>query len=370
MKDPTAAPPSVRFAGVEGLRAVAALTVVVSHVGIYSESRGQDLLGRMLSGTQTGVTLFFLISGFLLYRPFLVARQRGTRVAIRAYARRRFFRIGPPYWVLLTLFAIWPGLGGNVLGDEALKYYGFAQIYGHYDYTAGIGPAWSLCTEVLFYASLPLIAVLLRRVGQGPKGERPVREMAVLVALAAGSIVFHSYAAANAPYGWNGISRTLLANFDWFALGMIIAILSVSSGRTTRLITAVVGRPGIAVPAAVLVYVVMSTRSQPLHALQGVACFLVLAPVVLGRGGGLLHRTLTSRVLTFLGLVSYSIFLIHDPVAQWLAAEVTTGFVPLLTLTLAVTIPLSFLSYHFIEAPSMQLGHTGRAKREAATGRR
>jgi peptidoglycan/LPS O-acetylase OafA/YrhL len=349
------------------LRAIAALGVVVSHVGAYSNSRGQDFTGRLIGGTQIGVTLFFLISGFLLYRPFLVARARGTHLSIRGYARRRFFRIGPPYWAILTGLALWPGLQGHVLGDEALKYYGFAQVYGQYHETGGLIVAWSLCTEVAFYAVLPVVAWALHRATRRlEKG--PVTDLVLLALLAVGSAAFHSYSVGHPVAGWSGLPRTLPANFDWFALGMIVAVLSVGGGSVAILARRLVAKPLYAVAFASVAFVAMTARSEPNHVLQGIACFVVLGALVLGPSESRLNKFLSTRALTALGLVSYSIFLLHDPLARWLADAVSANFFALLGLTLLLTVPLAALTYQAVELPSMRLGRAGEAKRKAAAG--
>lgn len=363
---PATAPSSAergRFAGVEGLRAVAAIAVLVSHVAAYSGSAGPDFWGRALNATQIGVTIFFLISGFVLYRPFLLARAAGRSVAVASYARRRFFRIAPPYWAILTALAIWPGLSGGVLGDHALKYYGFAQIYGSYDILGGLRPAWSLCTEVTFYAALPVLAWCLRATRARSRGA--LLEIAALAALAVAAALFHKY---TVDAGRLGLGRTLPANLDWFALGMIVAVLSVDAAALPAWMTRWTARPALALAAAAGVYLVITREAFPDHVLMGVASFLVLAALVLGPKRAALHRVLSTRGFTEIGLISYSVFLLHDPLAHWLADRTHGSFAGVLVLTLAVTIPLSWLSFRLLEAPSMRLGRAGSAKRQAAAG--
>ena len=107
------------------------------------------------------MAVFFVISGFLLYRPLVAARMAGApRVRIRDYARRRALRIIPAYWVALTVLAIYPGLPG-MFGPDTWVYYGFGQDYRVSTVTQGIGPAWSLGCEVIFYALLPFLSIAL-----------------------------------------------------------------------------------------------------------------------------------------------------------------------------------------------------------------
>src|SRR5262245_48380037 len=118
-------PGNPRFPLVDGLRAVAATMVLVSHTSFLSGFNGRGEIGRVFARFDMGVALFFIISGFLLYRPFVSARLDG-RAAPRVlrYARRRVLRIVPAYWLALTVLAIWPGLRGDVFGHIPI-YYGF-----------------------------------------------------------------------------------------------------------------------------------------------------------------------------------------------------------------------------------------------------
>ena len=86
-----------RFGLMDSLRAIAALSIVAYHVapraGAFDDEFALDLSAQL----STGVALFFLISGFLLYRPFVIAHAQGERFPdVGAYAWRRFLRIVPP----------------------------------------------------------------------------------------------------------------------------------------------------------------------------------------------------------------------------------------------------------------------------------
>src|SRR5439155_7118876 len=133
-----------------------------------------------------GVTVFFLISGFLLYRPFVAARAgRGPAPSWGKFWRRRGLRIVPAYWVALTALAIFPGLVGVFTGDWWI-YYGFLQQWQRSTIINGIPPAWTLGTELCFYAMLPLYAALMVRLER----RAPGGEIGVLAALSAGAIAF------------------------------------------------------------------------------------------------------------------------------------------------------------------------------------
>lgn len=103
------APPSRhrRFELIDGVRAIAVLCVVVVHAAVFGHALGPSLGGRLLAHLNVGVTIFFLVSGFLLYRPF-VAHRVGDAFApsVRQYAKRRLLRIFPAYWLVLTVLIL------------------------------------------------------------------------------------------------------------------------------------------------------------------------------------------------------------------------------------------------------------------------
>src|SRR5215211_5159432 len=163
--EPVVAPPpgNPRFPLMDSLRAVAALMVLVTHTGFLSGANGSTFYGPYLARFDIGVTIFFLLSGFLLYRPFVSARLgERDRPTIPGYTRRRLLRILPAYWLALTVLAFWPGLT-QMWEPHDWVYYGLVQIYFPQWIAGGLLPAWSLAIEISFYAALPLIVLLMER---------------------------------------------------------------------------------------------------------------------------------------------------------------------------------------------------------------
>src|SRR3954470_9746605 len=161
---PVLAPSSARLAGIEGLRALAAGAIVLLHawsipagLGVLS---GSSLLFIFAVPLNDGVTLFFVLSGFLLWRPFAssIADARALPWLAR-YARNRVLRIVPAYWAVLALSAfvlgsvrltplVAPPLSG-ALHDPVLllKDALLLQQLSPTTLSSGIEPAWSLSVE-------------------------------------------------------------------------------------------------------------------------------------------------------------------------------------------------------------------------------
>ena len=230
----TPPPGNPRFPLLDAMRAVAAFSVVAYHVAFFSRATEHGATGALLSRLSVGVTIFFAISGFVLYRPFVRARHDGEPPRpLGDYASRRALRIVPAYWLALTLLAIYPGLTG-VFSEDWWIYYGFGQVYSGETIFRGIGPAWSLCTEVVFYLALPFLAAALGRVSWR-------NELWVLAGLGVASLGFR--AVVELSGGAQYLTQTILGTFDGFAIGMALAVVSVAQPAGVRRLGA---RPGVA----------------------------------------------------------------------------------------------------------------------------
>ena len=136
----------------DSLRAIAMLTVFAIHAIYQPEVQTGRVhwwypLGVHLD---VAVPIFFGVSGFLLYRPFLSAQARGRPLRLKAYAWRRFLRIVPAYWVGLTVVTLWFNLPEVQSVEGILRFYGFAQIYSEETALRGVGQAWTLNVEVTY----------------------------------------------------------------------------------------------------------------------------------------------------------------------------------------------------------------------------
>jgi peptidoglycan/LPS O-acetylase OafA/YrhL len=368
-------------ANLDGLRAIAAGAVVITHVSSFAT--GPESFARpLLNHLGVGVVVFFVLSGYLLYRPFAAAHLAGGPMpGVRRYATRRVLRIVPAYWLALTALAVYPGLVG-VFTDHWWRYYGFGQIYSaDYTYT-GIAPAWTLCIEVTFYALLPLFAWFVRaRSGSRTPAQRFRRELWLLAAGFAAYLgwrviqhFLNAQLSADAPW----INVTLLGTFDWFILGMLLAVLAVRGEvspplrRTLRRISsAALACWAIAFALLCLDSYVISRphASTWEHFIFGAFALLIVAPIAFG-GDGLAHRVLRTRPMVYLGLISYGIYLWHYPLLKWLDdIGVGGGESPGDTLVLgvvgsALTVLMASVSFILVERPLLRWGKA-RATRRA-----
>lgn len=327
---PAAAVRSPRFPTFEGLRALSALAVVAYHAGTLTGlTTGQAAAGRRwgpwLQHLNVGVAVFFVLSGFLLFRPFVAAHlSDAPPPTARTYLVRRLVRIFPAYWVALAV-STW--LLHLDLGDwwGHVRFYGLLQIYSGDTVLGGLVQAWSLCTELSFYLFLPVWAAGLARVGGTPE-RRARAHLLGCAALYALGIGFRARLRAGGHaigYAW------LPANTDLFALGMVLAVVSADAARTGRSpngLARTLGEvPAAAWAAAVCCYLAVVSLRYPYglvaptvfqelarQVLFGLVAVLIVAPGVFGRQDrGGVRSALRWRPLAAVGIVSYGVYLWH-----------------------------------------------------------
>jgi peptidoglycan/LPS O-acetylase OafA/YrhL len=388
-----------RLPGIEGLRGVAATAVLVQHCWQYGGGDGARRVGAgglaetVFLNLALGVTLFFTLSGFLLYRPFAAAiARRLPRPSFRAYARNRGLRIVPAYLVILLLcaFVLQTTLVRDRSGEitygaladplDVLRSALLLQDYAPSTMLQGIGPAWSLAVEVVFYVLLPFLVLLAGWIAPRLGGGRGARIVALLVPPALLLLVGLSgkYAAAHlvpgpASGGWDSdwhsvVVRSFWAQADLFAFGMAAAILhtEIVDGRV-RLPRWWRGVTLLAAGALGLACAARLDQAQLGYPLPNTAAALAMALLLLGvavptpapHRPTRLQALLGSRTAVTAGLISYSVFLWNEPVVQWLARNglMRTGWVGFagnLALTLATVGVLSALTYRFVEAPALR----------------
>src|SRR4051812_36157540 len=219
-------PAGERFDQLDGLRAVAMLSVFGYHLGLPVRPL-LDWGGvgfRIIPSLDLGVEIFFVLSGFLIFRPFAAANlRRAAPPPLRSYAIRRFLRIYPAYWAIFLALLLFHEIqmNGGLLHYGA--HIGLVQSYftdAANDMFDGIQQAWTLVVEVSFYVLVPVIAFALRRLGL--RGH-----LVGLGALTAFGFVMRAYTVDSPIHGVAGRAIGVLP-LAMAALGpgMILAVLS------------------------------------------------------------------------------------------------------------------------------------------------
>lgn len=370
--DDPAAAVGARFAGLEGYRGLAALAIVVYHVYQYQSqavpgSFGDGAVQAVLHGLDGLVSLFFVLSAFLLFLPYARAVLRGgDGPSARAFLVRRAARIVPLYVVAILLVWAWrnPGLPG-IFPDLAL-HLTFAHVYDDAYIFSTIGPAWSLAVEVQFYLLLAAIGAGL--VALAPRLTRRGRSALLwgtVTILGVGSLAWKliAWLVIEVPGDAWSVWFGLPAKLDEFALGMGLAVVAAAGTHSLRRGAALASRvAGLAVViAAVALRPDGAGEHTWFHTAMAVGFLLLLAGGVLGPESRW-ERLLGARVPALLGLVSYSLYLWHEPIMTALGrADLlpAPGGLTGLAVGIAVVVPLAFavslVSYELIERPGNAL---------------
>lgn len=375
--------------GLNAIRGLAAAAVVATHVGFSTGTTSAGAFGAMVSRLDIGVSIFFLLSGFLLYRPW-VWRDAGLAGPVNTprYFLKRFLRIFPLYWVVLAVALIAVADNHSLGPTKMVANATLTQIYLPDALVHALTQAWSLATEVSFYLVLPLLAWLIGRISRTRSGRwRPGRAYAALLVLAligtAFVVVAREPASPLPPQSGFWLPYSLV----WFALGMALAVTQslASAGTLPRLSRAcdqagsylgtcwavsagafVLAATPIAGPRAFEAPIASWDGAAKLW-LYGVAAFFLLLPLVaLPEGEGPIRRALQSRVARWFADTSYGVFLWHLLILEAVFAVLRMphfagGFWPVFALTYGVTLLLSWGTFHAIERPFIRLSHRRRA---------
>jgi peptidoglycan/LPS O-acetylase OafA/YrhL len=395
-----------RFPLVDSLRAIAALCVLLTHTAVAAGVSGNphSVLSPYAQRLDVGVAIFFLISGLLLYRPFVAARFTGRGApAVGPYAWRRVLRIAPAYWLALTVTALWVGTSAYELGVFSSSgfptYYLLLQTYRGQTLSGGLVQAWTLTIEITFYAFLPLYAwAMARFAGRASRSVRDARsvlrsEVVGLIVLVLVSEVWKAVVLSGQSPRQVVITPALdaLPSFlDQFALGMGLAVASAwieQRGTSPRWVQRFDRAPVLSWLFAAVAFYLVSKRigiSPRFFAPMGrwqylgrewlyaAVAFGLLLPAVIGdQTRGLPRRVLSWRVLAWLGLTSYGIYLWQTTVLAQLqrwnfgAHSIIHPWVWWSAGTLVMTAAIAAASYYLLERPLLSLKNVFGPQRSA-----
>lgn len=381
------------FPGLNGMRAAGAIMVVATHTAFDTGKVVDGPAGALLGRMNAGVTIFFVLSGFLLSRPFFLAAVHGARQpSVRRYFWKRAIRILPLYWfVVVVVWATEPDNRGVITPVMWVRNLTLTQLYWPDLLPTGLTQMWSLATEVAFYVLLPLIVLLL--LGRARRFSE--RRALVLLGVVAAAGVAWQATVGPIPGREGHFEQWLPGYLPWFCIGMAFAVVSAADTvRTPRhVLVRMAQDPAACWLAAFLVFAISATPIAgpllllpPTHweAAMRVTLFavfggLLVLPLVFGDlERGRIRQFCNHRIPFFLGEISYGIFCVHLIVlhevfrrTDYQAFSGNWGAV--FALTMAGTIALATLTYYLIEVPAMRLRRfgpresTGRASDTAPT---
>jgi peptidoglycan/LPS O-acetylase OafA/YrhL len=358
------------FPALNAVRAAGALMVVCTHVAFDTGQINRGWTGAALSRMDFGVTLFFILSGFLLSRPFLLNTAReSAHPSWRHYFWKRSLRILPLYWVVVAAAMLLDPENRDASLADWVSQLTLTQIYRPHLLASSLTQMWSLCSEVAFYLVLPPLCLLLTVSRRHPGLHLPTvywrAGMLAAVGLAWQVVV--------APLGSHHThyAQWLPGMLPWFLVGMVFAAVSASvavTGREHALDRLARDLTGCWILGAATFALACSPLAGPrlllapgsleagaklvLYTVAG-ACLvlpLVFGPELDGRA----RQWLSGPVPFWLGDISYGIFAIHmfmlNLTLRATGIDIFTGhFLTVWALTLMATIPLAAASFYLFE---------------------
>jgi peptidoglycan/LPS O-acetylase OafA/YrhL len=345
--------------GLDGWRGLALLLVVVGHHYIYS----------WFQTSWIAMQMFFVLSGFLITIGLLRSRERPLGEYLRVFYWRRALRIAPPYYLYLSLLSVTvlfvtiKGTGRTEIALAATYVYNFYHASKFFTHSYALTHFWSLAVEEQFYLVWPLFIYFV-----------PRRHLArVLWSIVAAGPVLRALTYVL----WRGPSLPVLADtplaiyvltwshFDAFAIGALASIRAIpASARATSLALGVTALLGV---LQIWVYhpqVRIRSLGYPFTLPFGYQfvwgysvinlCSVLIVVSIAHRQ--FLPRLFESRFLSWLGRISYTVYIFHFVFQRLLDAVLPQASEPVkIACQLAIVIPIALFSQRYIEAPLMAL---------------
>jgi peptidoglycan/LPS O-acetylase OafA/YrhL len=385
LRNTTIDPVHPHIASLDGLRFIAAGTVLFSHGYFYillfqQNSAITAYNAPFVALANVGMTLFFVLSGFVIHYNY------GSSVAlpggVRAFFVARFARLYPLFLLVFVISTVeaFRTADGKVdnLGPiplfltftQSWWFWVFGDRPASEAYSNATGLMWSLSTEAFFYLSYPLLAPVLRRLG----GTRLV-VVGCIVALIGAALAFeltayrgylNNWAAlyTGNPQAAHDFSHWLIYNSPWIRIfEFLIGAVTAQFVMTTRVEPAralVVGSAALAV--IVVAYVYCNVRLLPLSG-SITTCVAGAFGVLMGASavkGQVFSRALSNRWMVFGGEASYSLYLLHYWVMHNLGHRLADNQ-PLITrialfvILMLVAVAVARISYVVYERPMIRI---------------
>ncbi|MFD1255837.1 acyltransferase family protein [Mucilaginibacter terrae] len=355
-------PVSERLDFIDSLRGLAALYVVIFHAVLVPQTKLAipGWIKPLVMNGGSGVTLFFVISAFTLCYT-LQFQQKENRYLLKFYMRR-IFRILPLYyaWFLLMLY-ISMGFRGLFAHKFILLLYavfGYNFVPGHQE--GLVAASWTLGIEMIFYLIFPLVFHYVKSI----RGALMFLALTLIIAWSHTQFIKHLIGAGILQSDSYKINLSFFHQLPVFALGMVCYFIYVDviKNKDVSLKIHLILLSTGAILFFLLPYVIApylpSGTGLYFTAINYTILFLGLSKIPV--------KLIVNKVTVFFGLLSYSLYLNHPQIVMRLnktyikiydyAGNSGVALVCCILLTLVIVVPLSYLTYRFIEQPCINYG--------------
>ena len=370
---------SQRNLALDSLRGFSTILIVVSHtffVSGYTVAHA-DSIGAYIDRLNVGVAIFFVLSGFLIFRPFAHSLIHGSPLPkTRNYYLKRASRILPGYWLALFALAAMGAVTNNNLSG-LLRNVFLIHPFTVTGLFTGIRQAWTLAVEMSFYVVVPAFAYVFVRPTKRRNG--PVSASTLLKALSflfLGAYAFRLFIHQIDFWFLKTAHLWLPSHMDTLALGMGLAVLVEAPASAKTLLKVknfIANHTGSFVVCSVFVWLISANINMAIgfdtsefhidllcHFLYGIASVLLVAPFCV-ESQSLLVKAMSFRLFTWLGTISYGIYLWH---MAFISDLFLKGRLPYrefdgqvlirFLVVLPASIAIASLSYYVLERPTMR----------------
>ena len=370
---------SQRNLALDSLRGFSTILIVVYHTSFVSgyTVAHADSVGAYIDRLNIGVAIFFVLSGFLIFRPFAHSLIHGSPLPkTRNYYLKRAARILPGYWLALFVLA---GLDALTIVNTSgfIRNVFIVHSFTEHNVFTGIRQAWTLAVEMSFYVVVPAFAyVFVRQARRRIASVSVVTLLKALSALFLGAYAFRLFIHQTDFWFLDTAHIWLPSHMDTLALGMGLAVLveAPASAKTlSKLKNFIANHTGAFVVSSVFVWLISANINMAIglnrtefhidllgHFLYGIASVLLVAPFCVD-SQALLVKAMSFRLFTWLGTISYGIYLWHmaflggDFAEKYMPYTENDGQVLLRFLVvLPASIAIASLSYYVLERPIMR----------------
>jgi peptidoglycan/LPS O-acetylase OafA/YrhL len=370
---------SKRNSALDSLRGLSTILIVLYHISFVSgyTVAHANSSGAYIDRLNIGVAIFFVLSGFLIFRPFAHSLIHGSPLPkTRNYYLKRAARILPGYWLALFVLA---GLDALTIVNTSgfIRNVFIVHSFTEHNVFTGIRQAWTLAIEMSFYVVVPAFAYIFVR--QTKRRDGPVSVSSLLKALSVlflSAYVFRLFIHQTDFWFLKTAHIWLPSHMDTLALGMGLAVLveaPTSSETLSKVRIFLANHTGAFVLSSVFVWFMSANINMAIglnksefhiellgHFLYGMASVLLVAPFCVD-SRSLLVKAVSLRLFTWLGTISYGIYLWHMAFLEGNFAEKympyteNDGQVLLRFLVvLPASIAIASLSYYALERPIMR----------------
>ncbi|BCG62657.1 MAG: hypothetical protein methR_P0304 [Methyloprofundus sp.] len=346
-----------RIEGMESLRSMAALMIIIFHMVVLSNMSIPKFLHDAVISFGYGVPLFYTLSGFVLSYGY-INKLNGRNQVINFYIKR-YFRIAPLFYFMIPVWII----SSKIIYDNSFS---LSEIILNYSLLFGLVPGkhesivwagWSIGVEILFYLLFPIISALICNIRSSI--------IAIIMTIFISSAFFISTKTMNMgsyPY------MNIITHLPSFLCGMLAFFIwertnfirSIKIGATLLIITLVATLAIIYIPFVKGALLVLAEMRMELYIWSFLFTMLILSICFWP------NLFIVNKISTGMGKISFSLYLLHPliivllqntyfKVKESLENEVLSFFACSFLTIAAVTL-VAKLSFHLIEVPSMKYG--------------